>query len=242
MMVLIVDDELLARQRLCRQLAELGYPEPLEASNGLDALDVYARYKPDLVLVDIRMPVMDGVELAQQLAGLDNPPAVIFTTAFAEHALQAFDSHAIAYLLKPVRKEKLAAALEHASTLNRVQRAALSNAEGQDRTHISARVGDNLERVAVEDIIYFHADQKYVAVCTTEQRLLIDESLKALEQEFTRNMVRIHRNALVRMDKCRALEKTENGYFLVFNGCEDRLEVSRRHLPEIRALIKKNHN
>ena len=242
MKVLIVDDEKLARDRLHSLIEELDeYTVAAEAGNGADALKEADRVAPDIVLMDVRMPGMDGIEAARHLASLDAPPAVIFTTAFEEHALEAFKAHASGYLVKPIRKQHLIDALAAARTPTRAQLAALSDEaeEEQARTHICARFRGNLELIPVEDIIYFQADQKYVTVRHTGGEVIIEEPLKALEEEFGERFLRVHRNALVQRHFAGGMEKTPEGRFLIaMKGIDDRLEISRRHVAEVRRFLK----
>jgi two-component system response regulator AlgR len=240
MKVLLVDDEPLARERLRRLLAELPDCEICgEAADGRAALELYGERQPDVVLMDIRMPGMDGLEAARHLAGLPDPPAVIFTTAFGDHALEAFEACAVDYLLKPIRRERLAAALGNARRLTRAQAARLETGAGGARNHICVRVRGNLHLVPVIDIRFFRADNKYVTVRTGDSEYLIEESLKTLEDEFGARFLRIHRNALVAVDFIAGLEKDSEGQCLVvLGGIDERLEVSRRHQPEVRARLK----
>lgn len=240
MKVLLVDDESLARERLRRLLAELpGCEVCAEADEGRAALTLYEQHSPDVVLMDIRMPGMDGLEVARHLAGLPNAPAVIFTTAFGEYALEAFEACAVDYLLKPIRSERLAAALGNARRLTRVQAARLESDSGSYRHHICVRVRGNLQLIPVHDIRFFRADNKYVTLRTGEAEYLIEESLKALEEEFAERFLRIHRNALVAVDFVAGLEKGPDGQcMLALIGIDERLEVSRRHQPDVRARLK----
>jgi two-component system response regulator AlgR len=242
MRVLIIDDEAPARDRLRRLVEEIGGHQVIgEAVNGSEALTLAARDQPEILLLDIRMPGMDGLEAARHLAQLDNPPAVIFTTAYDDHALEAFAAHAVDYLLKPIRKERLAQALTQARRLTRAQCAALGEdpQTGAARTHICARVRNNLELVPVEEILYFQADQKYVSVRHAGGEVLIEDSLKALEGEFGDRFSRIHRNALV-CDQCiLGLEKDAEGQVHIrLRGTDRQLEVSRRHLVALRRKLK----
>lgn len=242
MKVLIVDDEKLARDRLHSLIEELhGYTVCGEAANGTDALKQADHHAPDIVLMDVRMPGMDGIEAARHLAALDQPPAVIFTTAFEEHALDAFKAHAAGYLVKPIRKQHLAEALEAARVPTRAQLAALGKEaeEEQARTHICARFRGNLELIPIENIIFFQADQKYVTVRHTGGEVIIEEPLKALEEEFGDRFLRVHRNALVQRQYAGGMEKTTEGRFLIaMKGIDDRLEISRRHVAEVRRFLK----
>jgi two-component system response regulator AlgR len=241
MKVLVVDDETPARTRLKTLLAEIPGCEVVgEAVNGREALRLWETTQPDVLLLDIRMPVMDGLETARHLAGLDNPPAIVFTTAYDEFAVEAFNTRAIAYLLKPVRQAQLAAALSNAGRLNRVQLSQLSeHTEQEARHHICARLRDKLQVVPVDTIQCFIADQKYVTVCHNQGELLIDEALKDLENEFSKLFIRVHRNALVALAHVRSLEKSEDGHFHVYlNGRTDPVEVSRRMVADVRAHLR----
>jgi two-component system response regulator AlgR len=244
MKVMVVDDEMPARERLKSLLAAIpGMEVSGEAGNGREALEQWEKVPVDVVLLDIRMPVMEGLETARHLAALEHPPAVIFTTAYNEFAVEAFDTHAIAYLLKPVRTEKLAAALAAAGQLNRVQLTRLAAGPPVSaRRHIAARVRDKLHVVSVDNVTCFIADQKYVTVCHTDGELLIDESLKDLEQEFADRFIRVHRNALVAMSRVGHLEKDESGHFHVhLRGRGEPVEVSRRLVAEVRERLKTGH-
>jgi two-component system response regulator AlgR len=242
MKILIIDDEHLARQRLRQIIDELGSAEEIaEGSNGEQALQLCQQHKPDIILLDIRMPGMDGIEAAQHIMKLETPPAIIFTTAYDEYALSAFDAHAVDYLLKPIRKERLSEALESAKRLTRVQLENL-NIEGGNkaaRKHISARLGGELRLIDINDIRYFLAEHKYVTVRYPEGSVLIEESLRSLESEFEQQFLRIHRNALVAKNAIIALEKEKSGgHKIKLKGIDEALEVSRRHLPTVRKVMK----
>jgi two-component system response regulator AlgR len=243
--VLIVDDEPPARERLARMLA--GLPDVAvvgEAGNGADAVTACARLVPDVVLLDIRMPGMDGLEAARHLNALEAPPAVIFVTAHDEHALEAFEAQAVGYLLKPVRQEKLARALQRAARVAAPQllRVAEQAQLGRRRQQICARLGDQLRLIPVEDILYFAAGQKYVTVRHRGGSDLIDESLRALAVEFAPDFVRIHRNSLVALRQVDAVERTADGQYVVHvKDCDDTLPVSRRHATEALRQIRGGH-
>ncbi|MGD8937067.1 MAG: LytTR family DNA-binding domain-containing protein [Thiogranum sp.] len=241
MKCLVVDDEALARERLVRMLGECdGCQVCGEAAGGAQALQQLQRLQPDLVLLDIRMPGMDGMEVARHMLELDRAPAVIFTTAYGDHALEAFETQAVDYLLKPVHPDRLRQALDKAQRMNGGQLERIRAAGGDAcRTHLCARSRGNLVLVAVEDIVYLQADSKYVTVCSPDTRILIEESLKSLEQEFADRFIRIHRNALVAGRAIRGLEKDAEGHFrIALDGADERLEVSRRLLPDVRRLIR----
>lgn len=236
MKLLLVDDEPLARDRLKSLLAEIGDCEVVgEAGNGREALDQVQRLQPDALLLDISMPVMDGLEAARHLAKLPQPPKVIFCTAYDEHALQAFEAAAIDYLVKPVRKERLQQALQRVRSYAGETPAALP--EGR-RSHISARLRGSLRLIPIEDIHYLQAEEKYVVVHHARGEDLIEESLKSLEQEFAEQFLRIHRNCLVATREIVELHRSPDGHVhaRLRHGAE--LEVSRRCLPALRERLK----
>jgi two-component system response regulator AlgR len=241
MNVLIVDDELLARQRLRKMLsATSGYQIIGEAETGEDALRKIQASHPDVVLMDIRMPGMDGIEAASHISRMDKPPAIIFTTAFSDHALSAFETHAIDYLLKPIKQSRLEAALDAAKRMNKAQLSQLRETEsGNSRQKICVKSRGTLELIPVDEIAYFKADQKYVTLRTADQEYLIEEPLKTLEEEFTHLFIRIHRNALVAQHMMHGLTKNHDGHPCIsFKDIDDLLEVSRRHLPYIRKKLR----
>jgi two-component system response regulator AlgR len=241
MNVLIVDDEHLARQRLRKMLSATPEHRIIgEAETGEDALRKSQTAQPDVVLMDIRMPGMDGIEAASYINRMDNPPAIIFTTAFSDRALNAFETHAVDYLLKPIKLSRLEAALEAAKRMNKAQMSQLREDEAiGSRQKICVKNRGSLELIPVEEIIYFQADQKYVTLRTADQEYLIEESLKALEEEFSQHFIRIHRNALVAQKTLTGLTKNNEGRACIsFAEIDDLLEISRRHLPQIRKKLK----
>ncbi len=187
MKVLIVDDEKPARDRLRQLIDDFEIHEVVgEAANGEEAIAMASSLNPEVVLLDIRMPGVDGIETAHHLNSMQQPPAVVFTTAYDEYAIDAFDAQAIGYVLKPIRRERLARALKHASRLTAPalkELATESRLESQ-RNHVCARVQDELRLIPISDISFFSADQKYVCVHHVNGQDLIDDSLKSLEQEF----------------------------------------------------------
>jgi two-component system, LytTR family, response regulator AlgR len=235
--VLIVDDEPPARERLKSLLVEIPDTEVVgEAVNGQQALARTHQLSPDVVLLDVRMPGMDGIEVARHLNALAEPPAVIFTTAFDEYAVNAFDAHAVGYLLKPIRKEKLAAALARAGRLTKPQ---LQKINERKRTHIAARRREGLRLIPIEEVQYFFAEQKYTTVRHVNGEDLIEDSLRALEEEFDADFVRIHRNALVSVRYLERIERGADGqYFVRLRGCEAPLQVSRRMAGELRERFR----
>jgi len=242
MNILIADDEPLARSRLKRLAEESDDIHVVgEAGDGKETLLLCEKTNPDVILLDIRMPGMDGLETAYHLSHLVNPPAIIFTTAFSEHALAAFDNNAVDYLLKPIRQERLQQALKKARTVNRAQLVELGKNEETDhvRSHISAQISGNIHLIPIDEVYFFQADQKYVTVRHKQGEVIIDESLKSLEEEFGERFIRIHRNALVAKAHLDRLEKTSPGQWSVkIRGLEDKLEMSRRHMSIVRKLLK----
>ena len=239
--VLIVDDEAPARERLRRLVHELPDWTVAEVcGSGHDALRLVESLRPSAVLLDIRMPGMGGIEAARHLCSLPDPPAVVFTTAYDQYAMDAFDAKAIGYLLKPVRLERLADALDRAARLASPELGQLGSAERPlaERKHVAVRVRDELVLIRVRDILYFRAEQKYVTVRHDGGEHLIEESLKSLEDEFASQFVRIHRSVLVSVARTAALEKGADGAHCVrLRGVEESLPVSRRQLSELKARL-----
>ena len=245
MKVLIVDDEKLARERLTRMVSTLeGYEVVAEAANGNEAVHKAVQFEPDIVLLDIRMPESDGMEAGAQLARLSSPPAVVFCTAFSEHAIEAINLNASGYLLKPVRREALCEALSKIGRVNSVQRRFITGGDLTDcalkkRTHISAKTRRGIELIPLSEVRFFQADHKYVTVRHDKGEVLIDDTLRDLETEFGDRLVRIHRNALVMMDHLEALERDTTGHYQVrMRGVDQKLDVSRRHVSGLRRLVQ----
>ena len=240
--VLIVDDEPPARERLRSMLTEDGDCEVAgEAGNGAEALELVDRLHPDIVLLDIRMPGIDGLEVARHLCLQSKPPAVIFTTAFDEYALQAFESEAVAYLLKPIRAEKLKAALAKAGRLTRpqLQQVASAARETTRRSHLGARGREGLKLIPAEEVFFFHADQKYTTVKHQHGEDLIEDSLKSLEEEFVADFVRIHRNTLVNTKYLERITRDASGqHFVHLRGHAEPLEVSRRMAGDLKDRFR----
>ncbi len=237
--VLVVDDEPLARERLSHLVEELPDTELAGvAATGEEALLLAGRLKPEVVLLDVRMPGMDGLEAAHHLARMPEPPAVIFTTAFEEHALAAFDVQAAGYLLKPVRLEKLREALARARTPTRAQLARIADGSSGPRTRIAVRTRDELRLVPVENVLCFIAEQKYTTLRHTAGEELIEEPLKALEDEFAALFVRIHRNALAAVAHIESLERDAEGRHQVRLRGGATLPVSRRLAADVAKRLR----
>lgn len=240
MKAIIIDDEPLARERLAALLSDMGGCEIIaEGGNGIEALDLVQRCHPDILFLDIRMPGMDGLEVAKHLRQLPESPAVIFTTAYDEHALAAFDANAIDYLLKPIRAERLQAALVKANNLSAARGQALEHLETQKRRHVSGMAHGNLVLVNLEEVLYFQSDQGYTNVVWPGGELLIEDSLKALEDEFEQEFVRIHRSTLVAVGKVAEIVRDTAGNQVVkLRGVEAGLPVSRRMVGGLRRRIR----
>jgi two-component system response regulator AlgR len=240
MRVMIVDDEHLARDRLARMVDKVEDVEVVgQAQNGIEAVRLAGDCLPDLVLLDIRMPGMDGLETARHLNELAEPPAIVFCTAYEEHAVEAFDVQAVGYLLKPVRREDLKEALTRARRVNRVQLQALDGEGSRRRTHVSTRTRRGIELVPVNEVRYFQADQKYVTARHATGELIIDETLRELETEFADLFVRIHRNTIVAAQFVAGLDRNPEGHYRVrMHGVEETLDISRRHVAAVRKFIK----
>ena len=243
--VLIVDDELPARHRLRDVLADcadqLAVDIVAEADTGLDALDLIQQQAVDVVLLDIRMPGMDGLECAAHINQLAAPPAIIFSTAYDAYACQAFDLNAVDYLLKPVRAERLVRALSRAHRLTHGALEQLRDALPKARTHLSLNEKGRIVLIPVDEILYLKAELKYVTVRTAAREFLIEESLTHLETEFEPVFLRIHRNCLVASARIREIGKLpgdEDGHFLRLDGLDERLMVSRRQYSTLREKIK----
>jgi len=240
---LIVDDEAPARERLASLLAEIGDVQLVgEGANGREALELTMDLSPDVVLLDVRMPDMDGLEAARRIATMSEPPAVIFTTAYDEYALNAFEARAAGYLVKPIRKDKLAAALAACRRLTRPQMAraeAAGVAPAPGRSHIPVRRRDGITLIPLAEIRCFQADQKYTTVRHEGGDDLIEDSLRLLEEEFPGSFVRIHRSALVSTRHLERIERDPDGqYFVRLKGLPDRLTVSRRMAGDLRERFR----
>jgi two-component system response regulator AlgR len=255
--VLVVDDEPPARTRMIQLLAECAVIQPLEtvgqAGDGVTALEAVERLKPDVVLLDIMMPGMNGLEVARHLAARPEPPAVVFVTAFDEHAVQAFEVQAFDYLLKPVRQERLAAALARISRLqpNEPRLEEVARKLGDARTHLTVSERGRMILVPVDEIVYLRAELKYVTIRTAEREHLTEESLTSLEEEFGSRFVRIHRNALVARQAIQGFERVrgapdeegeagEGHWEVLLRGVNERLAISRRQWPAVKAATKPN--
>ena len=236
--VFIVDDELPARNRLRDLLHDcsghLAHEEAGEASNGQEALDRLLENEADVVLLDIRMPQMDGIELAQHLQKLPKPPVIVFTTAYDDSAIKAFELHAVDYLLKPIRTARLLEALNRARATVPVQTEVLRGLLPEPRRNFSIHERGKIRLIPIEQVLYLRAELKYITVRTAEREYLLEESLTELEKEFTARFVRIHRNCLVAKAAITGFEKggednaESAGWMVKLKGLDELLAISRR--------------
>jgi len=243
--VLIVDDEAPARSRMRDLLSDCAGTVDItivgEAATGRAALAVLGETAADVVLLDIRMPEMDGVELAQHLRGLDPAPAVIFTTAYDEYAIRAFEVHAVDYLLKPIRVARLQEALARVRSARAIPLQALDAARTRPRAFLSAQERGKVTLIPVEDVVYFRAELKYVTARTAAREFLLEESLTRLEQEYAERFVRVHRSCLVAKAEIRGFERAgaeggEGRWSVLLKHVDERIPVSRRQQYVIREV------
>jgi two-component system, LytTR family, response regulator AlgR len=240
---LVVDDEALARGRLRTLLGDCQTPRATvvaDAANAAQALEQLRLHTVDVVFLDIRMPGADGLNLAQALLALPKPPAVVFVTAHAEHALQAFDLQAVDYLTKPVRLERLQLSLQKVERLALIPSGPSANFVSDDVLVIQER--NRTERVPLSQVLYFKAELKYITVRTAARSHILDGSLNELEQRYSAHFVRVHRNAIVARWAIRALEKhfdaeEGEGWAVRLQGLDELLSVSRRQLPAVRGML-----
>ena len=260
--ILVVDDEAPARDRLRTLLGDISPELPNtvvgEAADGVAALDALQTADVDLAFVDVRMPRMDGLEFAQHLAALANPPAVVFVTAYDHYAVQAFEVSAIDYLLKPIRAQRLRQALDKVAAKRTAIAAAAGGVSGvapifsqvvpapalnpEARRFLSCHERGKLLLVPIADVVYFRADTKYVTARTAEREYLLSDSLLALETEFSQRFIRLHRSVLVAKDALSGFEKSQDAegeqWTALLKGVPDRLPISRRHWPAVKDFAK----
>ena len=243
--VMIVDDEAPARRRLRELLDDCAGALPLvivgEAGSGREAMGLLSSSPTDLVLSDIHMPDMDGIELARHLLKLPVPPVLIFTTAYHEHAIAAFEVHAIDYLMKPIRVQRLLAALQKVPRLKPLSDARLERLPAAARRFLSVTERSRVVLVPIEEVIYLKAELKYITIRTAEREYLLEESLTKLEEEFGQRFVRVHRNCLVARDAIRGFERhvTAEGdahWEVLLRDVAEALPVSRRQQYIVREI------
>jgi two-component system response regulator AlgR len=243
--VLIVDDEAPARNRLRDLIADCSASMPVEiagdAASSRQALEMLPECDADVALLDIRMPEIDGIELAEHLQKLDAPPAVIFTTAYDAYALKAFEVHAIDYLLKPIRQSRLLDALSRARRMMPLRLEVLREIKPDARSHLSVNERGRIHLIPLPEVVFLKAELKYVTVRTAEREYLLEESLARLENEFAGRFGRIHRNCLVAKDAIRGFERAtdaegERHWVVVLQNATEKLAVSRRQQHIVREL------
>jgi two-component system, LytTR family, response regulator AlgR len=232
--LIVVDDEPLAAERLAEMLAEIPSCHVVaKAANAQQALALMHSHQPDVLFLDISMPGMSGLDLAKQLQVTKNPPFIVFCTAYEQHALQAFDAQAIDYLVKPVRRERL---LESIERLLRLRNQA---SEDSAKQFVAANVGGVLRRIAINDILYLHAEEKYTVVYHFGGEHILDEPLKELEQRFPNQFTRIHRNCLVKAEQLLEIRRDMDGQtWAVLKDWPKALEMSRRCASELKDIFK----
>jgi two-component system response regulator AlgR len=247
--VMVVDDETPARRRLRELLDDCSASLPIavvgEAANGREALDLMQLVPPDLVLTDIHMPDMDGIELARHLLKLPHPPVVVFTTAFHEHALEAFEVNAVDYLVKPVRVQRLLLALQKVPRLRPLSAERISHLPSNARRFLSVTERSRVVLVPIDDVIFLKAELKYITIRTKDREFLLEESLTRLEQEFGHRFVRVHRNCLVARDAVRGFDRRVNDdgdahWEVLLNGLDETIPVSRRQQGIVRELSRES--
>jgi two-component system, LytTR family, response regulator AlgR len=254
--ILIVDDELPARRRLADVLADVrdSLPNAVvgEAANGSEAVALATKLKPDVVFLDMQMPRMGGLETARQLAALDPAPPVVFVTAHDEFAVDAFEVNATDYLMKPVRAERLAAALRkvaarqsgNANPVAAAASVAPAALPSGVRAHLPISERGKLTLVPIMEVLFMRAELKYVTVRTAAKEFLVEESLVHLEEEFAQVFVRVHRNAIVArhaitgFEKAHASDEQDAQWHVVLRGTEERLPVSRRQWSTVKEIVK----
>jgi two-component system response regulator AlgR len=245
--VFLADDEAPARARLKELLADIRGEIPTavagEAANGLEVIERLPASGAQVLLLDIQMPGMGGIELARHLAGLESAPAIVFVTAHDRHAVEAFELNALDYLMKPVRAERLAAALKKAAAAGPAPRERLERAGGGAREYFSVAERNRIALVPVADVLYLKAELKYVTLRTRMGEHLIEEPLVAIEREFADRFVRVHRNCLVARAAIRGFERVagsgdeEPHWNAVLEGIDERLPVSRRQWTTVKAVL-----
>jgi two-component system response regulator AlgR len=252
--VYIADDEAPARARLKELLADVKGEVPTsvvgESANGVEVIERLPASGARLLLLDIQMPGMNGLEVARHLAGLESPPAIVFVTAHDRHAVEAFELNALDYLMKPVRAERLAAALRKALVAGATPIERLMKAAPAAREYFSIAERSRIILVPVADVIYLKAELKYVTLRTRAGEHLIEEPLVAIEREFAERFVRVHRNCLVARAAIRGFERTGGGkeggagggdedphWNVVLDGVAERLPVSRRQWSNVKGAL-----
>ena len=236
---IVVDDEGLARARLKRMLSMHGVDVIADGENGAQAVDLVSKHDVDLLFIDINMPIKTGIEAVNEISEtIDDPPAIVFCTAYDEYAIDAFQTNAVAYLLKPIQASDIAGAIEKASNINKFQREHLFEQQAGHKTLAIHHQGA-LRNMPIDRFLYFYSENKNVyAVLDTGEEVLVDHTLKTLEQDFAIDFVRSHRAYLVSRQKIARLVREESGAQLELIASDSRIPISRRHLSEVKKCFQ----
>lgn len=246
----LVDDEIPALNRLKDVLSDCAAVFAHEvvgtAANGMTALAQLAEIRADVVILDIQMPQMSGIEVARKLLDFSHPPLVIFATAFEDYGVAAFDVRAVDYLLKPIRQDRLLAALHRAEEMRQTRPVSVEQASGA-RTHFSVTERGRVHLIPVQDAVYLKAEQKYITLRTLAREYLLEDSLTRIEEEFGSRFVRVHRNCLVACDALAGFERqVQSGgdahWVVILRDLPERLPVSRRQQHVIKDFGKTEHD
>ncbi len=232
--VLIVDDEPLAAERLANLIDEMPNINVLaKVGNAQQAWDFVQKHQPDVLLLDISMPGMSGLEFAKSVNSIQKPPCIIFCTAHEQHALQAFEAQAFDYLVKPVRRERLQ------ESFKRVIRQIHHATEHSIQQFMVVSVGGVMRRISLQEVFFLHADEKYTVVNHRGGEHILDEPLKELEQRYQGQFFRIHRNCLVKVEQLHEIRRDADGQtWAVLKDWPKALEISRRCASELKDIFK----
>lgn len=249
MKTLIVDDEPIARRVLREELELLPDVEVVgEADNGRSALEQIGKLRPELVFLDLQMPVMSGFEVVRQLAG-QTMPIIVIVTAFDQHAVQAFEAGAVDYLLKPVQDDRLRKAVERARSLlhqpleianqaAKISAAAEPSMPAMGRK-IVARSGADYVLLDTDEVLAFQAERELVWIVTAKQRLLATQSLSGIEERLPANhFQRVHRNALVNVGHIRKMSALSSQRWLITLSNALQIVVSKRQAHTVRQILR----
>ncbi len=234
----IVDDEPLARARLKRMLSAARVNVIVEGENGEQAIEIARQYDIDLLIIDINMPTLNGMDAVRQIERqVDSPPAIVFCTAYDSYAVEAFKTEAVAYLLKPFSQAELEKVLERVEKKS-VVHSSDEDVQSRQAVELVMHYGGRLQKVDVRNIVYFCSQDKRVyAVMKNEEQVLVDKPLKELEDLLESSFIRLHRAYLAQINEIQALEKQEQGYAVSLRSTNVGLPVSRRHLKQVKQCF-----
>lgn len=241
--VIVCDKEPLSRARITRIVTELGHKVVAQVSNAADAITATTEHRPDVILLDLRMPSVDGSQCAQELAKIDSNILIIFTTNFDHFAINFFQENSIAYAVKPANKEQLAVQINSVKPLAAQQLKDVLTLENNDyrpqRKHLTARDRKGAVIIDINDIYCFTADQKYVDIHHKDGIIPTTETLKDLEIEFADLFLRVHRNTIVNVNHVDGIDAVGGGQHRIrLKDAECKITVSRRLLPEVRQKLQ----